>query len=152
MQYYKIFLQSEQDGSAVIETIEDFGFYCMDIPFTVIQKAKEPAVRSWKDEDGDDEYIPHTGLYAESYEMAIKFGFKGDKFAATQALGLFLAYLRGSGMMKMYCDYTLIGRQHVRFVSIADDATLVRDESGDLLVVKITFKVNDPTTDITLSK
>lgn len=152
MQYYKIFIQLEADNSPVLETIEDFGFYCMDIPFTVIEKAKEPAVRSWKDEDGDDEYIPASGLRASSYEMSIKFGFKGDKFAATHALGLFLAYLRGGGMMKMYCDYTRIGRRHVRFVSIADDATLVRDDSGDLLVVKITFKVNDPVTDITLSK
>ena len=53
--------------------------------------------------------------------------------------------------MKLYCDYTKIGRQNVRFVSIGEDATLVRDANGDLLITKITFKVNDPVTDITLT-
>lgn len=152
MQYYKIFLQLEQDNAPVLETIEDFGFYCMDIPFTMVNKMKEPASRTWYDEHGDDEYVPSDGLYASSYEMQIKFGYKGDKFGATQALMVLLAYLRSGGLMKMYCDYTGIGRQHVRFVSIDNDAELVRDETGDLLVVKLTFKVNDPITDVELSK
>lgn len=152
MQYYKVYIQSEKADSSVLETIEDFGMYCMDIPFKMVDKAKEPAKRTWYDEDGDDEYIPSSGLRSEAYEMTVKFGFKGDKFAATSALGLFLTYLRQAGLMKMYCDYTLVGRQHVRFVSISDDAELVRDETGDVLVIKITFKVNDPITDIALSK
>ena len=132
-------MQRETAGATVTDTISAFGMYCMDIPFLMATKAKEPSKREWKDEDGDDEYIPAEGLKMSSYEMSVKFGMKGDK-----------DYLRG-GTTKLYCDYTKIGRQNVRFVSIGEDATLVRDANGDLLIIKITFKVNDPVTDITLT-
>ena len=50
-------------------------------------------------------------------------------------------------MMKMYCDFNKIGRQHVRLKSI--DPVLYRDpENEDLLVMSVTFKFNDPVTDI----
>ena len=50
-------------------------------------------------------------------------------------------------MMKMYCDFNRIGRQHVRLKSI--DSDLYRyPGSEDLLVLSITFKFNDPVTDI----
>ena len=47
----------------------------------------------------------------------------------------------------MYCDFNKIGRQHVRLKSI--DPDLYRyPGSEDLLVLSITFKINDPVTDI----
>lgn len=150
MQYYKVLMQRETAGAAVTDTISAFGMYCMDIPFMMATKAKEPSKREWKDEDGDDEYIPVEGLKMSAYEMSVKFGMKGNKDTANKNLKAFLDYLRG-GTMKLYCDYTKIGRQNVRFVSIGEDATLVRDANGDLLITKITFKVNDPVTDITLT-
>lgn len=148
MDYYKVYLQSETDG-VMVETVSAYGMYCMDIPFKMAAKAKEPASRNWNDEDGIDEYIPSTGLRLASYEMDIKFGCKGNKGSVNKNLSDFIAFLK-KGYMKMYCDYTQIGRQHVRFVELSDDAELVRDINGDILVIKVKFVVSDPVTKITL--
>ncbi len=146
MNYYKIYLQKEADGAEVKETIADFGMYCMEDPFILYSEIKDVTKRSWYDEHGDDEYIPENGLYIQSYENSVKFGFKGDEFGANEKLRLFLDYLR-RGIMKMYCEFNQVGRQHVRFKSVKQ--TLYRSEDdGDLLIVTVTFKFNDPITDV----
>lgn len=149
-------MQKEAENSPVMETIADFRMYCMDIPFTMAGKSKALTERSWAGEDGKDVYVPQT-LPMESYAMKVRFGFKGDKFSANNILKKLLDYLcgkDGNGVyMKMYCDYTQIGRQHVRFDSISDDANLIRNGSdGDILIVTVTFIVDDPTTDINATK
>ena len=52
----------------------------------------------------------------------------------------------------VYDTYTKIGRQKVRYVSVDDDIFWRQEEGGDIVVFVVTFKVNDPVTDITLSK
>lgn len=146
--YFRIYLQQEKDGADVIDVIESFGMYCMENPFKPCEKVKEPSKRSWYDENGDDEYIsPSDGLLMEAYENSVKFGFHGKAYGANDKLKSFLGYLRG-GMMKMYCEFNGIGRQHVRLSSI--DPSLYRDVRGDedILTVSITFKFNDPSTDV----
>lgn len=146
MEYFKTYMQLETDNSKVVETISAFGMYCMDNPFKVADSVKEPTKRSWYDENGDDEYIPEEGLYMSSYENDVKFGFHGNAFAANEKLQLFLEYLR-KGLLKMYCEFNQVGRQHVRLKSIKQ--TLDRDPGGeDILILTITFKFNDPITDI----
>lgn len=145
--YFRIYLQKEKDGADVIDTIESFGMYCMENPFKTCSDVKDPIKRSWNDEHGDDEYIPKEGLYMASYENKVKFGFKGKAYGANEKLKAFLEYLRG-GMMKMYCEFNGIGRKNVRLKSI--DQTLYRNVCGDedILTISITFKFNDPTTDV----
>ncbi len=145
-QYYRIYMQMEADGAEVVDTIASFGMYCMDNPFKMADAVKEPTKRSWYDEDGDDEYIPKEGLRLSSYENEVKFGFKGDAFGANEKLKSFLEYLK-KGMMKMYCEFNKIGRQHVRLKSVKQ--TLDRNpDDADVLIVTVTFKFNDPKTDI----
>ena len=149
-------MQKEAENSPVMETIADFRMYCMGIPFTMAGKSKALTERSWAGEDGKDVYVPQT-LPMESYAMKVRFGFKGDKFSANNILKKLLDYLCGKDgkgvYLKMYCDYTQIGRQHVRFDSISDDANLIRNGSdGDILIVTVTFIVDDPTTDINATK
>lgn len=148
MEYYKIYMQLDTDGATVKETISDFGLYCMEIPFSVAQSAKELTTRDWYDEDGTDFYMPGSGLKMSAYEMKVKFGYKGDKFSANEKINDFLGYLR-QGAMKMYCNYTKIGRRNIVLSKIDDSATLVReDQDGDLLIFAVIFKVYDPVTDI----
>ncbi len=147
MDYFKIYLQKESDGADVKDTITDFGMYVSESPFKPCDSVKEPTKRDWYDEDGDDEYIPADGLRMASYENKVKFLFKGDTFDATERTKNFIEYLRTAGMMKMYCEFNQIGRQHVRLKSI--DPTLYRDTNdGDILSLSVTFKFNDPITDI----
>ena len=147
--YKPFYIQTDSD-TAAIDTASSFGMVAKSNPYPLLPEPKDVYTNEWKDEDGDDEYIPAEGLKMSAYEMSVKFGMKGDKGTANKNLKAFLDYLRG-GTMKLYCDYTKIGRQNVRFVSIGEDATLARDAGGDLLIIKITFKVNDPVTDITLT-
>lgn len=161
------FLQrmGETEGSPypVCESVQTWGVWCKDIPFKIIENVKEPAVRSWNDEHGDDEYIPAGGLYMSAYTMKVEFGCKKmgmatdgtDNIAAVddvrERVGAFLTYLRTAGMMNMYSSYTRIGRQNVRLAGVDDEATWQSEADGEFLVFTVTFKVNDPVTDITLA-
>ena len=104
------------------------------------------------------------GLYLESYDMEVEFGCKkmagtqsGDVMASVSdvrnSVGTFLEYLRQSGFMKMYSGWTRTGRQNVRMDSVNDDAHWEPDEGDgqEFLVFKVKFKVNDPSTDVTLT-
>ncbi len=147
MSYYRIFLQKESDDAEVKDTIASFGMYVSESPFKPCDSVKEPTKRDWYDEDGDDEYIPAEGLRMQSYENKVKFLFKGDAFDATEKTKDFVEYLRTAGLMKMYCEFNQVGRQHVRLKSI--DPTLYRDSTdGDILTLSVSFKFNDPITDI----
>ena len=145
--YFRIYMQKEGDGNEVKDSISDFGMYVSENPFKPCDAVKEPVKREWHDEHGDDEYIGKDGLYMAAYENKVKFLFKGNAFGANEKCKAFIDYLRKSGMMKMYCDFNKIGRQHVRLKSIDPDLYRYPD-SDDLLVLSITFKFNDPVTDI----
>ena len=99
----------------VCESVATWGIFCKSIPFKVFDKAKAPAKRSWNDEDGDDEYIPSSGLFMEAYTMKVELACKkgSDSMASVDNvrtnIGNFLAYLRQSGMMKLYSSHTRIG-------------------------------------------
>lgn len=151
MEYYKIYMQKESEGAEIIDTIDSFGLYCVEIPFKIAEGVKDIVSRDWHDEDGLDEYIPKNGFRYSTYDMDVKFGFKGDKFAANAAIKGLMEYLR-SGYIKLYCNYTRIGRQHVRLNKLNDDAELVRDGDGDILIFSVSLRVCDPVTDIELTK
>ena len=155
-EYYKTYMQKEQAGSAVKEDIGDFGMYCMELPFTVGGQAKELTSRDWAEEDGKDVYVPDE-LKMQQYTLKAKFGCKGEKNSANASIRAFMDYLTGrdgSGVyLKLYSEYTMIGRRHVRFSKLSDEATLVRnDEDGDILVIQIEFTVDDPVTDVVPQK
>lgn len=151
MKYYKFYIQKEAANAKVMELGENFGFYEMECKFYGGKAVKDPPKRDWYDEDGDDEFVPDNPKF-KSFEMDIKFGYKGDMFSANEKLEKLQDYLV-PGTMKVYDSYNNIGRQNVRFIEIPDDAELVRDkDDGDILVVTIKLKVNDPRTKITLSK
>lgn len=151
MKYYKFYIQKEATGSVVKELGEDFGFYETESKFYGGNTVKEVAKRDWYDEDGDDEFIPEQQKY-KAFEVEIKFGYKGGMNTANEKLKTLQDYLDG-GTMKFYDSYNRVGRQNVRFEEISDDAELVRNtEDGDILIITIRLKVNDPRTEITLSK
>lgn len=151
VEYYKYYVQKEADGSEVKELGEDFGFYETESKFYGGNAVKDIPKRDWNDEDGDDEFVPDEPKY-KAFEMSVKFGYKGDFGSANAKMKALQDYL-SKGTMKVYDSYNRIGRQNVRFVEISDDAELVRDkEDGDILIITIKLKANDPRTEITLTK
>ena len=91
MQHYNVFIQKEQPGAVVKETIADFGVWCASIPFDIGMEVKEPVVKDWKDEDGEDSYLGDSLKFA-AYDMAVKWCCKGDKFSANAVIKKFLNY------------------------------------------------------------
>jgi hypothetical protein len=101
-----------------------------------------------------------------AYEMEVEFAYKdAPKYMngvnvnmnkANYYVKGFLDYLTGrdgkGAELMVYDTYTKIGRQHVRFVSVSDDVFYRREGEMDVVTFSVTFKVNDPVTDITLSK
>lgn len=155
--WQNFFLQrmGTDDGSQpypVCESVNEWGIFCKKIPFKIFDKVKEPASRSWHDEDGDDEYIPEDGLKLESYKMKVELACKkgGSIDDVRDNIGTFLNHLK-LGLFKLYSSYTRIGRQDVRLDSISDSAKWKSDENGEYLIFEVTFKVNDPVTDVVLS-
>lgn len=145
MDYYKFYIQKDASDAVVKELGADFGFYETESKFYGGWSVKDVAKRDWPDEDGDDEYVP-TDLKLKAYDMQVKFGYKGDKYSANEKLSALQEYLC-SGTMRIYDSYNAIGRQGVRFASIDDDAELVRDDvDGDILIISVKLKVNDPRT------
>lgn len=155
MGYDKVYIQKMKERAAVKETVVDFDIYCADIPFKLLVEAKDLSKQDWNDEHGDDEYIPIGGLKLKAYTMDVKFCCKGDKYSANAKVQKFLKYLLGldgtGAEMMMYCTWTQIGRAGIRFDKLNDKAELVRDSDGDTLVFTITFKVNDPLSDVSPS-
>lgn len=159
MQYYKVLIQKEaHDGekdAAVKDTVADFDVWCEDLPFGVGMEAKEPTVRDWKDEDGEDSYTG-TGLYMAAYDMNVKWLVKGPSGTCRDKVKAFLGYLSGrdgSGTkMKIYSEWTGVGRQHVRFKKAGDSAKLDRCGEEEVVSFETTLRIEDPTTEVELTK
>lgn len=156
---YAIYFKKMKDDALVVDTLDNWGIVCKDFPFKLYGEAKELPSHDWKDEDGDDEYIPDV-LPIAAYEMEVEFAYKGNMFTANSNIKGFLDYLTGregdGAEFMCYDTFTRIGRQKMRFVSVSEDI-FHRDQNNseygcDVIVFSVTFKVNDPVTDITLSK
>lgn len=151
---YAIFFKKMSDDALAVDTFDRWGIVCKEFPFKLYGEAKELPSHDWKDEDGDDEYVPDE-LKIASYEMDVEFVYKGEMNTANTNIKDFLDYLTGRGgtgaELMVYDTYTKIGRQHVRFVKVDDDVFWRSEGNEDVVVFVVTFKVNDPVTDITLA-
>lgn len=151
MHYYKVLIKKEADGAAVKDTVADFGVWCAEMPFDMGLTVKEPTVRNWKDEDGEDSYTG-GGLKAEAYDMTVKWAAKGEAFAVKDKVRAFVDFLSGrdgSGCkMQVYCDWTGTGRQHVRLKSVADSAKLDRCGNMEVVTFETVLRVEDPVTNV----
>lgn len=134
-------------GSNTVNVLQSYGIHTKHVPFILFPKVKDLYKQSWHDEDGDDEYLPENPSY-ESYEMKVDFVYNGEANTANDKIRQFLQFLQG-GWLTLYDEYTGIGRQKVRYVSVDDDATLYR-RTKDVVQFSVNFKVNDPATNVTL--
>ena len=163
---YAIYFKKMKNDALAVDTLDSWGIVCKEFPFKLCGEAKELPSHDWKDEDGTDEYVPDK-LTMEAYELKVEFVYKDKKPNVVNGVDLnknkgnenvkaFLNYLTGrdgSGAeLMVYDTYTRIGRQHVRFVSVDEDIFWRQTEGGDVFTFSVTFKVNDPVTDITLAK
>lgn len=152
--HYAIYFKKMKDDALVVEPFDNWGIVCKEFPFKLYGNAKELPVNDWKDKDGDDEYVP-KGLKMSAYEMDVDFVYKGDMGTANLNVKGFLDYLTGrdgtGAELMVYDTFTKIGRQRVRFSAVSEDIFSRQSGGVDVLVFTVTFKVNDPVTDVVLA-
>ena len=150
---YKPFLIKKlKEGSSVIDSSK-WNIYVKHVPFQIAGEVKNVNTETWLDENGDDEFVPDTLLY-KAYEMVCDFVFIGEHGTANSKIKAFTDYLVNGGLFSIYDTYTKTGRTNVRFVKGTDNPDVLyrRDGDNDIVVFPITLKVNDPITEIKLTK
>lgn len=147
-QEYDFLMKKSKDGSEVVSSLLDFGFAVSEIPWPD-DTVKELATRQWPGEDGEDVYIPPSGLKLEAFDLEVKFCFKGlinKACIAHEALRDYLTGADGDGVeMSVFDPYWGIGRTKVRLLKIIDRSqhrTTVDEE----LSMTVVFRVADPKT------
>lgn len=135
--------------------------------YPMAYKVKEPYKNQWKDENGDDEYIPSAGLKLEAFTFKLECAMFARPTAASQGVAaqtaneVLSAGVRAfknaliAGAFKTYDAYTAFGFKEVRlqeFQMPSQDAYVVWDSkngSSTDYVARVIFtvilKVNDPT-------
>lgn len=150
---YKPFLIKKLKEGSTVRDSSEWNIYVKHIPFQIAGDVKNINTETWLDENGDDEFVPETLLF-KAYEMNCDFVFIGEHGTANTKIGEFLIYITNGGMFSIYDTYTNIGRTNIRLVKGEDDPKVFyrRDGKDDVVVFSIKLKVNDPTTQITLTK
>lgn len=134
-----------------------FGIKIKHAPFSVMPKIKNVVVQSWKDEDGDDVWLPRrTGSTPGSYVPAItheavdynpKFVIfnraddDGDIApTANEAIRALIKAIEGR-WLKVWDEYTQIGFEGVYLVDVDDDPKFKR-RNYDHVEFELKFKIN----------
>lgn len=138
MGYYKAYIDDS-------DTIEEYGIYLKSAPYSIGGEVKDIPSNDWYDEDGEDEYIPEDGLKRKAFEITTEWAYKGKMYSANVPIKRFVKALMDRGLFTLYDSYNDITYYDVRFVKLEDDAELVRDKDGDIVIFKIVLKVNNPT-------
>lgn len=151
---YSIYFQKNKSGSPVLDTYTEWSIVCKDFPFMPYGESKDLPAREWADEDGEDTFFPEE-IKLKAYDIDVEFAYKGEMGTANSKIEAFLDYLTGKGntgtCLKVYDTYTKIGRQGVYYKSIDPDLFVRKSDEGDVITFKITFRVTDPRTSITLT-
>lgn len=150
MEYKPFLIQKLKSNSPVRDSLE-WNIYIKSIPFKVFPDMKDIPSRSWADQNGDDEFIPDNPVF-KSYSIEVEFVYKGNEGTASSSIRSFLSYLSNDGMFSIYDSYTKVGRTNVRYESYSEDYYSSKKGGEDIVVFSVSLKINDPITEITLSK
>lgn len=136
---YKFWIK--KGASSAIDIYATWGIRVKSIPPKPLPNPKSYAKRSWRDQQGDDEYIPSEGIWS-AYEVDIKFEYDGEIGSIAKNVIAFLQYIQGAEI-GFKDEYT--GREGVfRYKELQDDAIYHQEEEA--IEFTITFKVNKPDT------
>lgn len=141
MQYSEVFGMNQR-----------FGIKIKHAPYSPFAKIKNVVVQSWKDEDGDDVWLPRrTAGEGGTYEPAVtheaveykpKFIIFGDseKVNSNAVIRKMLKLIEGR-WLKIWDEYTQMGFEGVYLVDVDDDPSFKR-RSYDFVEFTLTFKIN----------
>lgn len=176
MDYKKLLiLQQTFNGNAymnvgvTIDTQEQFGVVCQEFPFKYLPESKELPKRDWYDEDGEDVYIPKSGLRLAAYDLEVKFLYVGSESRMSANIKDFIDFICGrinytsksnkvtinvtqNVMLCVYDQYTKTGRRGVFVKEVSSELFAYDDVNSEVIgMFKVKFRVTDPVTDIELT-
>lgn len=150
---YTLLIQKIKDGSTVKSSLDDFGFAVREIPWPEVE-TQEVAVRQWPGMDGEDAYIPPAGLKLQAYDVEVQFIYQGEKntaYAAYKSLRTYLTGANGDGAeLRVFDPYWKRGRQKIHVRKFGEFKP-VRTNVDEALGMKVTLRVTDPKTEVTLT-
>lgn len=154
--YAPFYIQSEKEGSA-IDIQQVFGVTIKVHEYPAKRKVKQPYSVERMDVDGADEWTDELWLEAFTLRLScVILSQNGNSGSAREeimnAVNQFLSALR-SGPLMIYDDWTKYGFQHVRLQEIPEvkEGDFTEKDGRCRLIFDVVFKVNDPTTQVTLS-
>lgn len=124
-------------------TRESFGLWVKHVPYTIQSNIKNPVTQSWIDENGDDVFLPQTGIKSEAYELPVDFVYYENDGMANVRIAQFVERIKGK-WLKIYDTYTGICRKGVYVVDFDQDPTFYRRGTHDTVIFQVKFKVNFP--------
>lgn len=166
----------KKGDATTVNSFTQWGIVCIKVPFVAGGETKELPTNDWYDEHGEDTYIP-AKLMLKAYDAEFELAYAGKELASNP-FDLDLAFTQitafkkwltghddptnhpdGTGAdLKIYSPFSTIGRQNCYLKEISDEEPHVqtREDNGNLyhenvVTFKVTFRVCDPMTNITLS-
>lgn len=145
----------------IIDLYGTFGIMVKHAPFSAMSKLKNVVVQSWKDEDGDDVWLPlvtdsQTGQYkpavtheAVDYNPTLLIYFTGEEEArdnANQMIRSLINRIEGR-WLKLWDDYTQIGFDGAYLIDVDDDPKFIRRSDYVLVEFGLKFKINGTNVD-----
>ena len=131
---------------------EKYHCHIKHAPFSMMNKIKNVVVQTWRDEDGDDVWLPRVqsstpGVYepnikhdAVEYKATFAYFETGDNADANNKVRLLKEELEGR-WLQIFDTYTGIGYDGVYLVDVEDDPKFKR-RNYDMVVFTLTFKIN----------
>lgn len=124
---------------------------------------KAPYKNDWKDEHGDDEFIPDE-LMEEAFDIDMTIAcrhlkervFQPSAADFPELISEFINYLRCGGVFMIYFNGSGFGKRNVRYGDVDEDATVhtgtvqmgKKPYTETVLTFKVTLHVNDPLYDV----
>lgn len=155
--YAPFYIQKDGDANAT-NILSTYGVIVKDSGYPMNRKAKEPYKNDWKDRDGDDEWntVMHYEAFTYTIECAIFTRNVNGVAAARQeletAVRAFENFIR-NGEFKFYSAYHNFGFRKARIEEFSSPGSSGFSTFADTarVIFSVSFKVNDPTTEMTFS-
>ncbi len=157
-EYKRLLIKQNYSGSQVIDTLEQFNVACQEFPYKNLPEIKDLPKRDWPDENGEDIYIPSSGLRFKAYDIDVKMLYVGTESNMSTQIKSFIDFLYGRNTggnpsLTIYDEYTKTGRQGVIVTNVDNELFVYDDVNTEAIAqFKVKFRVTDPINNVVLEK
>lgn len=127
-----------------------YGAVVKHMPFSLMKKMKDVVVQTWKDEEGDDVWLPKDAngnpvVFHEAVEFTVDFVFHEKLADANHSLRELVKAIEGR-WLRVFDYYTGIGFDGV-YLSDVDDDPKFKRRDHTTVIFTLTFKANGNSND-----